>query len=78
VNYYSNGAWQTGTMVSDNGSVYTILPTTTAGNQYQIQVVDVGGQLINNGRIYSFSLPSSCGTNCSSVTPVTYTTSSAN
>jgi len=78
VSYLSNGAWQTGTMVSDNGSVYTILPTATAGNQYQIQVYDVGGQLINNGRIYSFSLPSSCGTNCSSITPVTYTTSSAN
>jgi len=78
VNYFSNGAWQTGKMVSDNGSVYTILPTTTAGNQYQIEVYDVGGQLINNGRIYSFALPSSCGTNCSSITPVTYTTSSAN
>ncbi|MGA2349748.1 MAG: cellulose binding domain-containing protein [Terracidiphilus sp.] len=78
VNYYSDGAWQTGKMVSDNGSVYTILPTTTAGNQYQIQVYDVSGQLINSGRIYSFTLPSSCGTDCSSVTPVTYTISSAN
>ncbi len=78
VNYYSNGAWKTGTMVSDNGSVYIILPTVTAGNQYQIQVYDVDGQLINNGRIYSFSLPSSCGTSCGSVTQVTYTTSSAN
>jgi hypothetical protein len=75
VNYYTNGAWATGTMVSDNGSVYTILPTVTAGNQYQIQVYDVSGSLINSGRIYSFTLPSSCGTNCSSVTQVTYTTS---
>jgi hypothetical protein len=78
VNYYSNGAWHTGTMVSDNGSVYIILPTTTAGNQYQIQVYDVDGNLINSGRIYSFTLPSSCGTDCSGVTQVTYTTSSAN
>jgi hypothetical protein len=75
VNYYTNGAWATGTMVSDNGSVYTILPTVTAGNQYQIQVLDVSGALINNGRIYSFTLPSSCGTNCNSITQVTYTTS---
>jgi len=75
VNYYVNGAWAPGTMVSDNGSVYTILPTVTAGNQYQIQVLDVSGALINSGRIYSFTLPSSCGTNCSSVTQVTYTTS---
>ena len=78
MNYYSNGAWHTGTMVSDNGSVYTILPTVTAGNQYQIEVYDVSGALINSGRIYSFTLPSSCGTDCGSVTQVTYTTSSAN
>lgn len=78
VNYFSNGVWHSGTMVSDNGSVYTILPTVTAGNQYQIQVYDVDNQLINNGRIYSFSLPSSCGTSCGSVMQVTYTTSSAN
>jgi hypothetical protein len=78
VDYYSNGAWHTGSMQSDNGSTYNILPTTTAGNQYQIRVYDVNNQLINNGRIYSFPLPSSCGTTCGAITQVTYTTSSAN
>jgi hypothetical protein len=35
------------------------------GGQYEIQVFDVTDTLINNGRIYSFSYPASCGVSCS-------------
>jgi hypothetical protein len=76
VDYFQNGAWVKATTDSDMGDAYLILPTTTAGSQYQIRVYDVNGQLINNGRVYNFSFPASCGSSCpTSYTPVTYTTS---
>ena len=76
IEYYSNGTWQSGTMDSDMGEDYIIAPTTAGGSQYEIQVEDAGGNLINGGRIYTFSMPSSCGTQCSAAyTAATYTTS---
>jgi hypothetical protein len=78
VNYLSNGVWTAATMDADLGDDYIILPTVAGGTQYEIQVVDVTGTLINNGRIYSFSYPASCGTSCTpALTPVTYTTSTS-
>jgi Cellulose binding domain len=75
VEYYSNGTWQSGTMDSDLGEDYIIAPTTADGSQYEIQVTDASGNLINGGRIYSFSMPASCGTQCSAAyTGVGYTT----
>jgi hypothetical protein len=76
VEYYANGAWQSGTMDSDMGDDYLIAPTTAGGSQYEIQVVDAAGNLVNGGQVYSFSMPSACGTQCSAAyTAATYTTS---
>ncbi len=79
VRYYANGNWVNATMDSDQGDDYIIGPTTgagTAGTQYEIQVTDASGNLINNGRVYSFTLPSGCTNGCGpAYTPITYTTS---
>jgi expansin (peptidoglycan-binding protein) len=76
VDYFANGAWVKATTDGDMGQAYLIGPTTTAGTTYQIRVYDVNDQLINSGRIYNFSFPASCGTNCSpAYTPATYTIS---
>jgi hypothetical protein len=79
VQYYASGSWVSATMDSDMGDDYIIGPTTgsgTAGTQYEIRVIDASGNLINNGRVYSFTLPSGCATGCAaSYTPVSYTTS---
>ncbi len=76
VDYFQNGAWVKATTDGDMGQAYLVLPTTTAGSQYQIRVYDVNNQLINNGRVYNFSYPTSCGTSCpNAYNPVTYTTS---
>jgi hypothetical protein len=75
IDYYQNGAWVKATMDSDMGDDYVILPTVTAGTSYQLRVYDSSDQLINNGRIYSFSYPTSCGTSCSApLLPISYTT----
>lgn len=74
IDYYEAGAWVKGTMNADMGQSYLIRPTTAGGTTYRIRVYDAGDQLINNGRIYNFSFPASCGSQCSSeFTPVTYT-----
>jgi hypothetical protein len=79
VRYFANGNWVNATMDSDQGDDYIIGPTTgagTAGTQYEIQVTDASGNLINNGRVYSFTLPSGCTNGCGpAYTPITYTTS---
>jgi len=79
VQYFANGSWVNATMDSDQGDDYIIAPTTgagTAGTQYEIQVTDASGNLINNGRVYNFTLPSGCTNGCSApYTPITYTTS---
>ena len=80
VQYYANGSWVPATMDSDMGDDYIIGPTSgtgTGGTSYQIQVTDASGNLVNNGEVYSFSLPSGCTDGCPvSYTPVSYTTSS--
>ena len=76
VEYYSGGAWQTAKMNSDMGESYIIAGLTSGATNFQIRVRDVNDQLINGGRVYSFSLPSACGTQCSQAyTATTYTTS---
>ena len=63
VQYFANGAWASATMDSDKGDDYIIAPTTgagTAGSHYEIRVVDASGNLVNNGEVYNFSLPSPC------------------
>lgn len=64
VQFFSNGTWQNATMDSDMGLSYVLLPTTTGGTQFQIRVTDASDTLINNGRVYNFSLPASCAPQC--------------
>ena len=76
VEYYQNGAWKSALMNGDMGQSYIIGGTVEAGSQFQIRVRDVNDQLINDGRVYGFTFPSSCSTNCNGAyTAVTYTTS---
>jgi hypothetical protein len=74
VRYYQKGAWVRASMDSDMGNDYVIGPTMTGGNHYQIQVYDSSDKLIQKGRIYSFSYPTSCGSSCSAdYLPISYT-----
>lgn len=76
VDYFANGAWQPARMNGDMGQSYVLMPTVQAGRQFQIRVYDVTDTLINGGRVYTFSLPSSCPSQCGvPYTPATYTTS---
>ncbi len=76
VQYLLNGVWTTAVMDADLGDDYIVLPTVAGGTQYEIQVFDVTNTLINSGRIYSFSYPTSCESSCTpALTPITYTTS---
>ncbi len=80
VQYLANGSWVSAAMDSDQGDDYIIGPTTgtgTAGTQYQIRVTDASDNLVNNGEIYSFSLPADCTNGCGpAYTPISYTSSS--
>jgi hypothetical protein len=79
IEYNQNGSWVNAPMDSDMGDDFVILPTTPGGSSYEIQVFDASNQPINNGRIYSFSYPSSCGTSCpSAYIPVTYSSQNPN
>jgi len=76
VEYLQGGSWVSAQMNADMGQSYIIGGLTQGGSDFQIRVRDVNDQLINGGRVYSFSLPSSCGSNCSAAyTQVPYTTS---
>jgi len=76
VEYNQNGVWVNAPMDSDMGEDYVILPTTPGGTMYQIRVFDASNQAINNGRVYSFSYPSSCGSSCPApYLAIPYTTS---
>jgi cellulase/cellobiase CelA1 len=74
VQYLSSGTWVNATMDSDQGDDYIIGPN--GSTSFQIRVIDSSGNLVNNGEVYSFSLPSSCTNGCSApYTQVPYTTS---
>jgi hypothetical protein len=79
VQYFANGAWANATMDSDQGDDYIIAPTTgagTGGTQYEIRVIDASDNMVQNGRVYNFTLPSGCSNGCSApYTPISYTTS---
>lgn len=75
VEYFADGAWRAATMNGDMGQSYVIGGTTSGATDFRIRVRDVNDQLINAGREYSFGLPASCGTQCSTAyTAATYTT----
>ncbi|MBP2324907.1 hypothetical protein JOF56_005292 [Kibdelosporangium banguiense] len=74
----ANGTWQQAKPNSDMGQAFIIGPTTSAGTSYQIRVRDASDALLNNGRVYSFTLPSQCANSCSAAyTSVGYTTGSS-
>jgi hypothetical protein len=76
VEYLANGVWQSAQMDSDMGEAYIVGGTVAGGSQFQIRVRDASDALLNGGRVYSFSLPASCGTSCGpAYTEVPYTTS---
>jgi hypothetical protein len=76
VEYFSGGSWQAAKMNGDMGQSYILNGVTAGSSQFQIRVRDVNDQLINNGRVYSFTLPAACGSTCGpAYTPATYTTS---
>lgn len=75
VEYYDGSAWQSAEMNSDMGQSYVIGPITSGGTDYRIRVIDAAGTRINDGRIYAFSLPDACATQCSNpFTEADYTT----
>ena len=54
---------------------FTMSPKASAGTGYKIRVWVAAGALVNNGRVYSFTLPAECSSNCSAeYTKVSYTT----
>jgi cellulose binding protein with CBM2 domain len=79
VQFLANGTWSNAQMDADMGDDYIIGPTTgagTNGTQYQIRVIDASGNLVDNGEVYSFTLPAGCATGCSAAyTPISYATS---
>ena len=75
VEYLADGTWRTAQMNGDMGQSYVIGGTTSGGTDFQIRVRDVNNQLVNAGRVYSFTLPASCSGQCSAAyTRVDYTT----
>lgn len=76
VQYLAGGTWHDATMDDDMGEAYVLAPTVAGGTQFQIRVVSADDTFLNSGRVYTFSLPASCGTACSAAyTQVGYTTS---
>jgi len=76
VEFLANGVWTTATMNSDMGQSFIIGGTTSGANQFQIRIRDVNDALINGGRVYNFTIPTSCGSSCGpAYTQVSYTTS---
>lgn len=76
VEYLANGVWQQAQMNGDMGQSFILGGTTSGANQFQIRLRDSTDALINNGRVYSFALPASCGSSCpAAYTRVAYTTS---
>jgi expansin (peptidoglycan-binding protein) len=75
VEYLAGGVWTQAQMDSDMGQAYIIGGTSSGANQFQIRVRDANDALINGGRVYSFTLPASCGSSCGpAYTQVSYTT----
>jgi hypothetical protein len=74
VEYLAGGAWQQAQMNSDMGQSYIVAPTVQAGTEFQVRVRDTADTLVNDGRVYTFSLPASCNPQCGvPYTQVTYT-----
>jgi hypothetical protein len=75
IEYFDGTSWHSGEMNGDMGQSRIIEPLTSGGEDFRIRVRDIHDELLNNGRVYDFSLPSSCSNQCSAAyTEVPYTT----
>jgi Cellulose binding domain len=75
VEFLVGGVWQAAQMNGDMGQSFIIGGTTSGGTDFQMRVRDVNDALLNNGRVYSFSLPASCANQCGpAYTKINYTT----
>ncbi|WP_103354521.1 cellulose binding domain-containing protein [Amycolatopsis sp. CA-128772] len=73
----ADGTWQQAQPDSDLGQAFVIGPTATAGTAYAIRVRDSSDALVNDGRVYRFTLPDQCLSGCSpAYTAISYTTGS--
>ncbi|WP_439381295.1 cellulose binding domain-containing protein [Amycolatopsis lexingtonensis] len=71
----ADGSWQQAQPDSDLGQAFIIGPTATAGTAYAIRVRDADDALVNDGRVYRFTLPDQCLSGCAAAyTPIGYTT----
>ncbi|MBE1495953.1 hypothetical protein H4696_003053 [Amycolatopsis lexingtonensis] len=71
----ADGSWQQAQPDSDLGEAFIIGPTATAGTAYAIRVRDADDALVNDGRVYRFTLPDQCLSGCAAAyTPIGYTT----
>jgi hypothetical protein len=67
--------WVDATMDGDMGQAFLIEPYDEGGTTYAIRVRDVTDEYINDGRVYTFDLPSNCDPQCSAAyQKVSYTT----
>jgi hypothetical protein len=73
-----DGSWQRAQPNGDMGQSFIPGPTTEGGTDYRIRVRDASDALVNRGRTYRFSLPSTCFTRCADAyTKVDHTTEEA-
>jgi hypothetical protein len=71
----ADGSWQQAQPDSDLGQAFLIGPTATAGTAYAIRVRDASDALVNDGRVYRFTLPDQCLSGCAAAyTGIGYTT----
>jgi hypothetical protein len=77
VEHYADGAWEPALMNGDMGQAYLVKPLVAGGTDFAIRVRDADDALVNDGRVYTFSLPASCAsTGCQGAyTKIDYTTS---
>ncbi|WP_086838776.1 cellulose binding domain-containing protein [Amycolatopsis kentuckyensis] len=71
----ADGSWQQAQPDSDLGQAFIIGPAATAGTAYAIRVRDASDALVNDGRVYRFTLPDQCLSGCAAAyTGISYTT----
>ena len=78
LDYWSDqdGKWYDAVMDGDMGQAFIIKPLEPGGTHYAIRVRDVADTYLNGGRVYNFTLPSTCDPECApAYQQVSYTTS---
>ncbi|PRY40444.1 cellulose binding domain-containing protein [Umezawaea tangerina] len=71
------GGWEQARPNGDMGQSFILRPTQDGGTDYRVRVRDASDSLVNNGRVYRFSLPAACARGCTGTyTEADYTTES--